>query len=39
MNDAINEYRHNMKELETKQEVFFTGPYQCFCKAEKENKH
>ena len=39
MFDAIHEYQINMKLLETTNEVYFTGPMQCFCKAEKAGGH
>lgn len=32
--DAIHEYIKNTKLLEVSNQVFFTGPFQCFCKAE-----
>ena len=39
MVDAIHEYQINNKALETTQEVYFTGPMQCFCKMEKAQGH
>lgn len=39
MVDAIHEYQINNKALETTNEVFFTGPMQCFCKSEKADGH
>lgn len=39
MVDAVNEYQTNNKLLESTNEVFFTGPMQCFCKSEKANGH
>lgn len=32
MKDSINEYQRNMEALEKTDQVFFTGPMQCFCK-------
>ena len=39
MNEAINEYDINDKELENNPLVIYTGPMQCFCKRERKNKH
>lgn len=39
MVDAIHEYQTNNKLLETTNEVFFTGPMQCFCKSEQASGH
>jgi hypothetical protein len=39
MVDAIKEYQINNKALESTNEVYFTGPMQCFCKAEKADGH
>jgi hypothetical protein len=34
MNDAIHEFIIKNKMIDSGHSVFFTGPYQCFCKAE-----
>ena len=39
MNEAINEYDINDKELEYNPLVIYTGPMQCFCKRERKNGH
>ena len=35
MTDAVHEYQINNKALESSNDVYFTGPMQCFCKSEK----
>ena len=35
MTDAVHEYQINNKALEYSNDVYFTGPMQCFCKSEK----
>ena len=39
MNNAVHEFKRNQELLEKKDEVFFTGPMQCFCKSEKAEGH
>lgn len=37
MVDAMHEYITNQKQLEHTDQVFFTGPMQCFCKNQSAN--
>ena len=39
MEHAIIEYQKNLLLLESTNDVFYTGPMQCFCKAERQDNH